>query len=305
MQRQLTLRQIEGFKAVIECGTISNAAVMLNISQPAMSKLMAHLEEDTGLKLFDRLKGRLAPTDRGMRLYHEIDSIFAGVRQVENAVEAIRREEQGQLTVGVIPALSGAFIQRATMSFLKQKPNVFCSIQSRSSERIVDWLVARKLDIAIVSGSFENPYVIVDSIFEEPLVCIMPKGHKLANKKQVRPRDLDGLALIAFNSDSYGGQCVAAMLDENKVKANVVLVANTAPTACEFVAAGLGVALLHPLMASGFEGRIAIRRFAPSIPFDFRVCRSRDSRNAQLVQTYLHEMRETGKQISRAMLLAR
>src|SRR4051812_8483162 len=62
MRRHLNLRQIEAFRAVIENGTVSRAAEMLHISQPAMSKLIAHLEADTGLKLFDRVKGRLAPT---------------------------------------------------------------------------------------------------------------------------------------------------------------------------------------------------------------------------------------------------
>jgi DNA-binding transcriptional LysR family regulator len=69
--RQLNLRQVEAFKAVIEYGTVSRAAEMMNVSQPAMSKLIAHLEEDTGLRLFDRVKGRLVPTRRGMRLYEE------------------------------------------------------------------------------------------------------------------------------------------------------------------------------------------------------------------------------------------
>jgi len=156
MLRHLNLRQIEAFKAVIENGTVSRAALVLSISQPAMSKLIAHFEADTGLKLFDREKGRLAPTDHGMRLYEEIDRIFAGVRQVENAAEAIRREERGQLAVGVMPALSGTFIQRATMGFLKDRPNVFCSVQSLSSHRIADWLATRKLDVGLASARIDR-----------------------------------------------------------------------------------------------------------------------------------------------------
>ena len=81
MVRQLNLRQVEAFKAVIEYGTVSRAAEMMNVSQPATSKLIAHLEEDTGLRLFDRVKGRLVPTRHGMRLFEEIDRIFAGVRK--------------------------------------------------------------------------------------------------------------------------------------------------------------------------------------------------------------------------------
>jgi DNA-binding transcriptional LysR family regulator len=166
MRRHFNLRQIEAFKAVIEYGSVSSAAQMVHISQPAMSKLIAHFESDTGLKLFDRVKGRLAPTECGMRLYKEIDRIFAGVRQVENAAEAIRREEQGRLAVGVLPALAGSFIQRATTGFLEDRHNVFCSVESLTSQWIVDRLVARKLDVGLVSGRIDNPYVTLEPLME-------------------------------------------------------------------------------------------------------------------------------------------
>ena len=132
MSRHVNLRQIEAFKAVIENGTISRAAQILNISQPAMSKLIAHLEFDTGLRLFDRVKGRLAPSEHGMRLYDEVGRIFAGERQIENAVEAIRREEQGRLAIGVLAALASSFIQRVTTDFLQERGNFFAR-SSRSA----------------------------------------------------------------------------------------------------------------------------------------------------------------------------
>ena len=103
-----------------------------------MSKLIAHLEFDSGLRLFDRVKGRLAPTEHGMRLYEEVGRIFAGVRQVENAVEAIRREEQDRLAIGVLPALANSVIQRATTGFLMEHRNVFSSVHSLASQWIVD-----------------------------------------------------------------------------------------------------------------------------------------------------------------------
>jgi len=304
MLRRLNLRQIEAFKAVIENGTVSRAAEMLNISQPAMSKLIAHLEEDTALKLFDRLKGRLAPTERGMRLYEEIDRIFVGVRQIENAVDAIRREEQGRLTVGVMPALSGSFIQQATMGFLQQHPNVYCSIQSRSSQWIADGLVTRKLDVGLVSSRIDNPYIVTEPLMEHPLVCIMPLDHPLAARSVIQPDHLDGVPFVSFDPESFSGQRIATMFDACKIKANVVLVANVSPTLSEFVMAGLGVALVHPLMISGLQKRLTVRRFEPSISFDFQLCRSRESRNAGLVEAFLQETRATAERISRELVNA-
>lgn len=302
MSRRLNLRQVEAFKAVIESGSVSRAALMLNVSQPAMSKLIAHLEEDTGLSLFDRIKGRLAPTERGMRLYREIDRIFAGVRQVENAVEAIRREEQGQLLVGVMPALSRSFIQQATMGFLQTHPNVFCSVQSRSSEWIVDWLVTRKLDVGLVGSRIDNPYVIAEPLTQQPLVCIMPTNHPLTAKNVVEPNDLDNVPFVSFDPESQAGQCITTMFKTYNVRSNIVLVANVSPTLCEFVAAGLGVSLVHPLMFSGLQRRLSVRRFEPTLPFNFQLCRIRDSRNASLVEAFLRETRATAARLSREML---
>lgn len=302
MPRHINLRQVEAFKAVIENGTISRAATALNISQPAMSKAIANLETDTGLKLFDRIKGRLAPTARGIRLYEEIDRIFAGVRQVENAVEAIRREEQGQLLVGVLPALSGSFIQQCTTSFLAAKPGVFCSVQSRSSLMITDWLVTRKLDVGLVNGRIDNPFVVCEPLLTHPMVCVMPNSHRLAGKAAIVPSDLDGQDFVSFDPESGTARRIAEVLEACGASVRVAMVANVAPTLCEFVAAGVGMSLVHPLMASGFEGRLAVRRFEPATPVEFQLCRASDSRNAGLVNLFIQEVRSTAEHISRNML---
>lgn len=304
MPRHINLRQIEGFKAVIENGTVSRASQILNVSQPALSKLIAHLEFDSGLRLFDRVNGRLAPTEHAMRLYDEVGRIFSGVRQVENAVDAIRREEQGRLSIGVLPALANTFIQRVTTGFLQERKNVFCTVQAVGSQWIVEWLVSRKLDVGIVSARVDNPYLTFEPLMEQPLVCILPVDHPLAAKTLIEPHDLDGIPFVAFDSDIYVSHLVSNMLEAYKITPQTVLVANAAPTICEFVAAGLGISLIHPLMISGLEHRLIIRRFAPEIPYNFQLCRSADSRNAHIVKSFMEELREKAAEISHAMLAA-
>ena len=301
MTRPLNLRQVEAFKAVIESGTVSRAAEVLRMSQPAVSKLLAHLEQQTRLTLFERVKGRLVPSQQGMRLYQEIDRIFVGVRQVESAVESIRREEQGRLNVGVMPGLSGAFIRRVTMAFLEKHPEVYVSVHVRSSQLIADWLISRQLDVALIRSRIDNPYVNTEAMMERPLVCIMPPDHRLAGKQVVQPRDLDGEPFVSFAQDSYTGEQIAAMFEAHKVKANVVLDATVAPTVCEFVAAGLGVSLIHPLFLDGLGNRLTIRRFEPSLPFDFLMCRARNGRNASLVESFAAQMRAVAASTSREL----
>jgi DNA-binding transcriptional LysR family regulator len=304
MPRQLNLRQIEAFKAVMEYGTVSRAAEMLNISQPAMSKLVGHLEADTGLRLFDRVKGRLAPTEHATRLHDEVGRIFAGVRQVESAIEALRREKQRRLMIGSMPALAGSFIQRATTSFLRSNGHVFCSITPIASHWIVERLVSRSLDVGLVSATIENPYVALEPLMEHPLVCIIPPGHPLAKKRSVEPQDLDGTPFVSFGEDSYAGKRVGEMFRTHAVQADVMLVAGSSQTVCEFVAAGLGVSLVHPLMASGFEKRLIIRPFKPEVQYGFQVARNTESRNASLVGAFIRELRATAAKISEAIVKA-
>ena len=302
MVRQINLRQVEAFKAVIEYGTVSRAAEMMNISQPAMSKLIAHLEADTGLQLFDRVKGRLAATRRGMRLYEEIDRIFAGVRQVENAVDAIRRDEQSRLLIGVMPALSGSFIQEATSRFLKAQPGVFCSVQSRSSQRIADGLVTRKLDVGLVIAPIDNPYILAEPLLGYPVVCILPLAHPLAALEVITPQDLDNVPFVSFDPESHTSRSIARVLEAHGVSPDVVMVANVSPTLCEFVAAGVGVSLVHPLIVGGLRDKLAIRRFEPGVQLDFQLCRIRESRNARLVDAFISGAREAAVEISRTIL---
>lgn len=304
MARHLNLRQIEAFKAVIENGTISRAADMMHVSQPAMSKLIGHLEFDTGLRLFDRVRGRLAPTAHGMRLYEEVGRIFAGVRQVESAVDAIRRESQGRLAIGVLPALTDTFIQRATAEFIQDHPNVFCSVHTLSSEWVVDWLIARKLDVGLVSARMDNPNVVLEPIMQLPLACILPTGHPLSAKHCVEAKDLDGVPFVAFDSGIYLSHLVADALTGHDVVPRVVMMANHASSVCEFVAAGLGVSLVHPVMLSGERRKLTVRRFEPEITYSFQLCRSADSRNAQIVGAFVEFLRAKAQRISQEMSLA-
>ncbi|NOW44971.1 DNA-binding transcriptional LysR family regulator [Novosphingobium sp. SG751A] len=267
-----------------------------------MSKLIAHLEMDTGLKLFDRVKKRLAPTEHAMRLYKEVERIFAGVRQVESAIDVIRRQNQGRLVIGVIPALSGNFIQRVTARFLAGNTNVFCELRSLSSTQVVDRVLARKLDVGVINGRVDNPYLTCEPLMEHALVCVMPIGHPLSRKHRVEPADLDNIAFIGFDAEVYIGQLVDRMIEASGIRPNVVVSATMSLPVCEMVAAGLGVSLVHPLMLSGLEDRVAVRPFGPDIKFKFQLCRNPEDRNAKLMQAFAQHVRDVAAQISKSVL---
>lgn len=302
MQKPLNLRQIEAFKAVIEHGSVSHAAEALGISQPAVSKLLLKLQHDTGLELFERVKGRLVPTQHGMLLYEEVDRTFASLRQLEDAVMSIRRDEQRRLSLGVMPALSGSFVRRVTMEFLKTHPDVHVSIHTRSSQFLTEWLLTRQIDVALIGSRVDNPYIDREPMVSSPMFCAMPKDHPLARKRVLRASDLDGVPFISFAPGSQTDELVRNLFARAGSRLNIVLDAVAAPTVCEFVAAGLGVSLVHPLFVEGLRDRVVLRRFDPELEFTFLLCHVRAARNAGLAGAYIQHALSVAKQVSQELL---
>ncbi|MGF6872749.1 LysR substrate-binding domain-containing protein [Paraburkholderia sp. MM5477-R1] len=286
MKRQLQLRQIEAFKALIEQGTVSRAAEVLHVTQPAVSKLLVHLEEETGLQLFERVKGRLTATAQGMRLYGEVDRVFAGLRQIEEAIAIIQRKEMSHFAIGVLPELSGSFIRRATMMFLSRCPDVRPTIHMRASNIVSDRVATRQMDVGFTTSLMSSPNSVVTPIMESPLVCIMPKGHPLSRREFVSPEHVEGIPFIGYAADNRTTNAFNDAIRAYGVDLNVVLESETTPTLCEFVSAGLGISLVHPLSVIDMQGRLDIRRFKPDIPEYFHFCHARSAKNIELVQEY-------------------
>jgi DNA-binding transcriptional LysR family regulator len=288
LKRQLQLRQVEAFKALIEQGTVSRAAAVLHVTQPAVSKLLFHLEEETGISLFERVKGRLTPTAQGMRFYAEVDRIFSGVRQLEEAVAIIQRNDKRHLAIGVLPALSGAFIRRVTMMFLAGCSDVHLAVHMRASNIVADRVATRQLDVGFTTSLMSNPNLVVTPIMESPLVCILPTGHSLGGHQSVSPEDLRDVPFIAYAANNQTTNVLNDVLRAHGVDLNVVMECETTPTLCEFVSAGLGISLVHPLSVIDMQGRLEIRQFKPDISEYFHFCHARSPRNMELVQEFQH-----------------
>lgn len=160
----------------------------------------------------------------------------------------------------------------------------------------------RKIDFGLVDGGIDNPYVTHEPLMSYPLVCAMPPDHPFASKSRIEPQDLDQVPFVALDSDTSLGHRVEEMLEAYGARPTIGIVANATQTICEFVAAGRGVALLHPLTLSGMEGRLIARRFEPEILYNFQLCRSADSRNTRLVDIFVRELRDISAEISQSML---
>jgi DNA-binding transcriptional LysR family regulator len=110
-------RQLEVFRAVMRCGTLSGAARALSVSQPALSQILLHTEDDLGFSLFRRVKGRLVPTAEAEELFPEADRVFEELEELRRLARELRHGKAGvvRLAASAPPALS--IVPHALKSF--------------------------------------------------------------------------------------------------------------------------------------------------------------------------------------------
>ena len=100
----MRLRQIEVFHAIYTSGSMTNAAKLLNVSQPSVSKVLAHAEQQLGYPLFDRVKGKLVATPEADRLFGLVSNVFDHVEQLRRVAVNLRASDVGKIRIAATPA---------------------------------------------------------------------------------------------------------------------------------------------------------------------------------------------------------
>ena len=100
----MRLRQIEVFHAVYSSGTMTNAAAKLNVSQPSVSKVLAHAEQQLGYRLFDRVKGKLIPTPEAHQLFKHVREVYEDVDRLRHVASNLKAASAGRIRVASTPA---------------------------------------------------------------------------------------------------------------------------------------------------------------------------------------------------------
>lgn len=149
----LSIRQITTFREVMRSGSISQAARTVGRTQPAVSTMIATLEDELGFKLFVREHGKLSPTPEAQFFLEECDGILDRLERTERTVSRIRALEAGKLRIACHPAASGIFMPRLLTEFLRGKDDLEVALIMRSSDVIEDLIASQQYDI----GFAETP----------------------------------------------------------------------------------------------------------------------------------------------------
>jgi len=259
----MNLRQIEVFRAIMLCQSITDAARMLGASQPTLTKILRHSEDQLGFKLFRRERGRLQPTEEAQLLFADADRIFRELQSLQRLSTDLREGTGGLLRVGATASLALSVVPDAIEHYRREFPGVRIMLYLLAGDEIAEMIVAHQLDVGISVAPIDVPAARTETIYKAEMVCILPENHPLAALDVVTPRDIGDHTLISYSGLTPVGQMIEAAFRRAGMRRRVDIEVSLSPLACSLVQRGVGVALVD-----GFVPRLALpgitaRKFCP------------------------------------------
>jgi DNA-binding transcriptional LysR family regulator len=266
-------RQLQAFRNVMESGTISQAAKLMFITQPAVSRLISELEIYLGFKLFERKKGRLVATPEARTFYKGVDRFFIGIEELENSAQKIRDEGSGALKICATPALSTGILPRAIAAFQRTNSKVDIEIETASFSRIALRLQTFQTDIGISHGFPDLPGIEQFPMTHIAHVCAMHKNHPLAQKDIIHPEDLinqNVLRIMPEGSVNWNG--IQDVLGDANIRFRSNYGTQSSHTGYAIIAENLAIGIIEPFAAKPWlREHVVVRRFEPEILYPYVV----------------------------------
>lgn len=283
----MNYRQVETFKAIMDSGSITEAAGILRISQPAVSKALKQLEAELGLRLFARTTKGISATEEARLLYTEVERTYFGMQNLARFAEGLRDRKQGRIVVSTIPALGIAWLPAMIARFSAKHPDVTISLHSSNSADAARLVGAGEIDLGVAQLRSEEFNLSRRKLFELEGVIAMPAGHRLADKEMIVAQDIAEESIVALGPEDEFRRRLTQVLDGAGLRYRSVIDASLGVTVCALVAAGCGIGIVDSEAARINQGsELVFRRFSPTIRVPIFLFRQRGRPSGKLVEAF-------------------
>jgi DNA-binding transcriptional LysR family regulator len=290
----INLRHVEVFYAIMRAGTITGAARVLNVTQPAVSATLKQLEARLRMKLFDRTGGRLRPTPEAKALLPDVAEIFGRIGAVERLSQDLASGSRGVFSVAATPPLCDGYVAKAVATFMAKRPGVRVGLHSLASALVLDRVINREIDVGVVYEPVGSAAVQVERLSRGTIGCILPARHALARRKSVRPADLAGHRVITYLPQALLRPYIERALTARGPALDFVAQTGTAATAIALAAQGAGIALVETTLFSARPiAGFVMRPLEPRAALDILLLRPRQDPSSRVLADFIAHLRGT------------
>ncbi|MGR5148230.1 LysR family transcriptional regulator [Photobacterium alginatilyticum] len=268
----MNLRQIEVFYAVMKSGTVSGAARQLHVSQPNVTRVLSHTEQQLGFSLFQRIKGRLIPTDEARKLLPEAEKIYQQLGSFHSLTNKIKKGSQ-HLRVGAPPILATSLLASVVAELCKDS-DISVELSTDNRAALCTGLLQNQLDLVICFGNEVPPAISGQELFTEEMVLLYPQNHPyvpLINEGSTR---IDWPQLVTASQNIIGldprdplGGILNQSIQHYEPDYRHQITVRSYSAAAQLVEHGAGLAVVDPWTASVFANQLQQKRLDPALRF--------------------------------------
>ncbi len=287
----MNLRELEVFRAVMLEGSITEAANILHLSQPAVSIALRNAEARMGIPLFRREKGRIHPTPEAMDLYAEVEGLFEKLSAIEKLTKDLRANRSGLLSIASTATLTNAFLAGAIKRFREARPSVRVLLEVTHTQRTVELAAAGQITLGFIHAPMESPLLQFKKLTSSEMICILPRDHPLAARASLGPRELSRCPLITNIRNSISPRIEQAFRKLG-VERDFAVACNQTIAVYTLVAAGAGIGLVEPWVAAEQFPSLVRKPFRPRIEISPRALFTRSQPLSRLAEDFLDVVKE-------------
>ena len=291
----MRLRQIEIFYHVYRAGSISGAARNLNVSQPSVSKVLRHTEDQLGFALFIRRNGRLVATPAADELFLEAEDIYKRLSTFNRSLDNIRNRKGGHLRLGVLPSLSLSVGPELVAQMRSHDPDLSFELTTLHSSEIASALHEKRSDLCIGFEPNADERIVSREVGSGKLVLV--SGSTLPGT--VDERVLNKADMIGMSDSGPLGTMIADMLDERGIAPVEIATAHTYHVALSLVRKQVGLTLTDQFTAYSHLGHGLQRYLLDDLPgYRIFACALADHPYPELIAGAIAELEKVIKELA-------
>jgi len=238
-----TLRQLQVFATVADCGSFTRAAEDLCLTQPAVSQQIRQLTDSVGLPLLEQIGRKVHLTEAGKRLYARWQTMQAEWRAFEDEVSELKGLQSGTLRLAVVSTVK-YFVPRLLTPFCTRYPGIEVKLVVANLDQVVERIQGNLDDLYIMSTPPSDLDLTVQAFLDNPLVMIAARDHPLAKRRGIPLTRVAEERFILREAGSGTRVAIERHLAQHNTKLNVRMEFGSNVAIKEAVAAGLGLSIL-------------------------------------------------------------
>jgi len=241
----VTLTELKYVVALAQERHFGRAAARSFVTQPTLSLALAKLEDELGVKLFERNKNEVLVTARGQAIVEQARRVLEEVGKINHLARGSQDQLAGTLRLGVIPTIGPYLLPDLIPILRKRAPGMPLSIEENLTGSLAPMLREGELDVVIIALPFSIPGVKTLVVYEEPFSVVVPEGHRWQDRKGVKPAELSGENMLVLNNGHcFRDQVLEACPGQPNTAQPEGRAGSSLETIRNMVASGLGVSVL-------------------------------------------------------------